>query len=489
MALDSQRFKAAAKSVNKQLPILPYLGLGLWMAWNITAFSGVAWLEDIENTWRAADLFAVHLGTSVVTLVLIGIFHDKIEPLLARAATPLSGGLIASLGAVVIILARPSMVGNQTLFFVGCILTGFGTTVLFARAVALFGALKPRSSFIYLCAAGLFGPVVFSLTRMAPGAFATVMFALLPLLSAGLLVFGPYSTAELAVLSGKSRLTSQFWLFLVALFIFSLAAQVMRNGLYPLPPAQSIISTEHSAVVVFFIYALLALFAATSDSPYGFAKLYRPATLAIIALLIVVPLIDIPVVIRVALSSAANDTFNVLAWGMLAYIVFQAQGNALPVFCLGNAALAGGSFVGSLITGALVESGISTNNFLVICLALALVAIVVSLFIFPENKMAELLLPIDESEPAQEESGDRFAPWKAACLELAERGGLTDREAEIMALLARGKSTQQIADELVISAYTVRAHTRNIYTKLDVHSRNELADLVGRNVKQPARTE
>ena len=405
---------------------------------------------------------------------------------MAKTATPLVGGLVASLGAVTIFLARPSMMANVALFLVGGCLTGFGTIVLYARASALLGALKPRTSFIYLCSAGVCGPIFFSFTRLAPSVFAPVMFAVLPLLSALLLVLRPYNAAEIGVLSGKSRLTSQFWLFLVALFIFSLAAQVMRNGIYPLPPAQSIVSTEHSAIIGFFIYTMLMLFAASSDSPYGFAKLYRPATLAIIALLIVVPLIDIPILNRVALSSAANDTFTVLAWGMLAYIVFQAQGNALPVFCLGNASLAAGSFIGSLVTGALAESGISSGNFMVICLVLALAAILVSLFIFPEHKMAELLLPFDESETEGEVNADRFAPWKTACLELATSNALTDREAEIMALLARGKSTQQIADELVISAYTVRAHTRNIYTKLNVHSRNELAELVNKRVKQPA---
>jgi DNA-binding NarL/FixJ family response regulator len=48
---------------------------------------------------------------------------------------------------------------------------------------------------------------------------------------------------------------------------------------------------------------------------------------------------------------------------------------------------------------------------------------------------------------------------------------LSPREAEVLELLARGLSNQQIADALVLSKHTVRRHVSNILTKLDVPSR------------------
>jgi DNA-binding NarL/FixJ family response regulator len=50
---------------------------------------------------------------------------------------------------------------------------------------------------------------------------------------------------------------------------------------------------------------------------------------------------------------------------------------------------------------------------------------------------------------------------------------LTERELEVLQLVAKGWSNQRIAEELSISEGTVKNHVMNIYTKLGVHSRAE----------------
>ena len=50
--------------------------------------------------------------------------------------------------------------------------------------------------------------------------------------------------------------------------------------------------------------------------------------------------------------------------------------------------------------------------------------------------------------------------------------GLTGREVEVLRLLAMGLTNAQIAERLVISLLTVKAHVRSIYSKLDVTSRS-----------------
>ena len=51
---------------------------------------------------------------------------------------------------------------------------------------------------------------------------------------------------------------------------------------------------------------------------------------------------------------------------------------------------------------------------------------------------------------------------------------LTDREREILKLLAEGHTTQEIADMLTISSKTVDGHKTNLMAKLDIHNRIDL---------------
>ena len=56
-----------------------------------------------------------------------------------------------------------------------------------------------------------------------------------------------------------------------------------------------------------------------------------------------------------------------------------------------------------------------------------------------------------------------------------EGNELTAREAEVLELLQDGRTNAEIATELTIGIETVRTHARNIYRKLGVPSRRELA--------------
>ena len=52
---------------------------------------------------------------------------------------------------------------------------------------------------------------------------------------------------------------------------------------------------------------------------------------------------------------------------------------------------------------------------------------------------------------------------------------LTERETEVLTLIARGKANKQIARELFVSMSTVKTHVNNLYRKLDVSSRTQAA--------------
>ena len=65
-----------------------------------------------------------------------------------------------------------------------------------------------------------------------------------------------------------------------------------------------------------------------------------------------------------------------------------------------------------------------------------------------------------------------------ACDAVAGEFGLSAREREVLALLARGRTQPYIREALLLSKNTVSSHVQHIYAKLGVHSKQELIDLV-----------
>lgn len=62
--------------------------------------------------------------------------------------------------------------------------------------------------------------------------------------------------------------------------------------------------------------------------------------------------------------------------------------------------------------------------------------------------------------------------------ELSNQAGLTKRESEVFRLLAEGRSLPYVQEKLFISEGTARTHIKHIYTKLDVHSKQEMLDKI-----------
>lgn len=77
----------------------------------------------------------------------------------------------------------------------------------------------------------------------------------------------------------------------------------------------------------------------------------------------------------------------------------------------------------------------------------------------------------------------------AVSQELAKAHALTERERAALELLSRGYTVKRVADELYVSQNTVRAHAKAIYRKVGCHSKQELVDLVEKNMEQAARSQ
>lgn len=159
------------------------------------------------------------------------------------------------------------------------------------------------------------------------------------------------------------------------------------------------------------------------------------------------------------------------AFTLLLYVVF-ARTMSLPyaaVYTVGAGSRSIGSFIGSLIGLALTLFASSlTNTVLIvalICAAQLITAMGIMFSFVPPGKNA-VKAPKRKSSISQR------------CKALAEAYCLTEREVEVMILLAKGYSISGIQEELVIAKGTATTHAHHIYKKLGIHSRQELLDLV-----------
>ena len=92
------------------------------------------------------------------------------------------------------------------------------------------------------------------------------------------------------------------------------------------------------------------------------------------------------------------------------------------------------------------------------------------------------VMPAPRSFSGSEAHGEGDAPdaLQDAYRRIAFDRGLTPRELDVLVVLGRGNTLARVQSELVISEGTAITHRRNIYRKLDVHSKQELLDFVER---------
>ncbi|WP_080801766.1 helix-turn-helix transcriptional regulator [Arabiibacter massiliensis] len=172
---------------------------------------------------------------------------------------------------------------------------------------------------------------------------------------------------------------------------------------------------------------------------------------------------------------AGSECFDALMWFALASIGARNKANALAVFAWGKASSSAG-----LLLGATIGHGVNaTPDPFVVAVALAIV-----LFLFVGVNLTALKnfsfqATIDGvEEPPAVAAAPASAGLQEQSAALAKRCRLTPRETELLELLAHGRNGPFIQEKLVLSRNTVKTHVANIYAKLDVHSQQELIDLV-----------
>ena len=248
---------------------------------------------------------------------------------------------------------------------------------------------------------------------------------------------------------------------------FGLAAGFMEA--YNSNPGTAAMASFPASLLLFVLFcagALQALLASDVRVRGGLDGAYRLALLVMMAGFLFSPVLEGSGVPGGAIVLAGYlGLTSTLVSLFLAFSKIVAEDPARTV-AHGFLALFGGEAAGVMlanVSNAFALSG--TTPYVIVCFA-GLATLFAYLFLFTERDFKTL------SEIAR--TADYF---EEACAVIAKEAGLSKREAEILPLALRGRTSERIAGELFISKSTVDTHLRRIYAKADVHGRQELIDL------------
>jgi DNA-binding CsgD family transcriptional regulator len=218
----------------------------------------------------------------------------------------------------------------------------------------------------------------------------------------------------------------------------------------------------------------------------GGRRQLNPDTLfQISALLIIAGLLLVPLAQEIGLHSAISNIlasgilcFDLVFWYVLIAIAARNQNGAISVFAWGNSVTPFGIIVGAFI-GRTTNRLALTDPLIVSFITIGLLLIFIG-YTFVILKRFSFSATISNLEPdtavVMRNLTAQMLEKRSA--EIATEYSLTPRETEVLALLARGRSGRYIKDVLLVSHNTVKAHVKHIYQKLDIHTHQELIDII-----------
>ena len=227
------------------------------------------------------------------------------------------------------------------------------------------------------------------------------------------------------------------------------------------------------------------------------------------------PLSGTSIALSFSVVSAGYTLFEILVWVILSEVASRFQFTSVQVFGFGRAlVLLTGVIAGTLIANMLLSLGVGAQLFSAVA-AVAVISITflrtyvltsTDIAVFGQNLSEEtgevptgaigaasegavsgkgsqptsgVAAKRAHSQRAETSAGQapQKVPFQRKCAIIGEYYGLTRREVDVFRLIAAGRNSTRIQEELSISAGTVNTHSHHVFQKLDVHSQQEVIDL------------
>ncbi len=325
-------------------------------------------------------------------------------------------------------------------------------------------------------------------TNALPGDAAAITFALFPALSCACWLMCERAAQDSASIAAAAEAslarTASSSPALIALVAAVFVVSGVLAGLYASVPV-------HSNTLSAILAVLLAVFVAINRNNARFtAWVWAVALIPIImSALLVMGFSGEFFAAGLNVLTAGRRSLFVLLWLLLA-------GRAYTLATPGAAARCSLAYVALYALSRILidtlrlsglETALSGTTLHAITLAVALVALICSFAIMAlvvGRRASSDQAALDQAQAASAapSPADAAAAEKAlrqqACQQIAQDASLTERETVVLELVSLGYTVARMAQERGVTENTVRTHTKGLYRKLDVHSKQEVIELV-----------
>ena len=442
-----------------------FMGLAVYRAWIEVAFVG-----SFVPYPRPYPMRTAYDVTCVVTLLLCALCASRLSPLhasrLVRVACPTTMALASAAGFVC--LWRPELAG--VVAPPAAVMGGVGVALMILLWSELYGCLNPVRIALYYALSQLVGAAIIWTLRGFLTPWLAVYTCLLPVVSLVMLRHA-FLCVPAEHLPRATRARFSFpWKPVALVSVYAFAFGMQEANLYAYAGPHSNPGMALAALIVVIGILLLGRWV-------EFGTIYSvwlPGLMMVsLVVSIVAPLGSFATSQLAGLSYGAAEIFIMT---MIGSICYRYGVNAVWIFGIER---------GVRLTAMILGRTLGAVAFTWEVSAVVIVAAAVGTWLI----FSERGLSADWGIVLYEEGDDlyRTALMNArarACGALARAHGLTEREGEVLLLLANRKGAAEIGNELCIANGTAKAHIRHVYHKLGIHSRDELHALVDEAIEK-----
>lgn len=448
--------------------------------WLLGEPSGFETSTNILGTIMIEPLWVVSLAANVLAIGLLLVLSRRKPVLGNQKVLIMLAALLTSLGTAAISRWIMVLVPELQLpvYYVGAILTGLGSGVIYVLWAEIVAHLGVRVTINFCISALLFAVGGYLIIQVLPLMTAQAVVTIIPVLS--MLSFVRFRRESLQnmpelrrVQTSKPKMKSDTPKHMIAVALFFGVSFGLAKGLIA-PAEDSLIALRDILNIVGIILGTLTVYVTVVKRNLDYDRLTHQIALPLMAAgFLFIPLSEPWNVIGAGVHQFGYQYFYIVLWSLWAVIVAQTQAPAGWIVCWGLFAIQAGQLGGSLAGSLLLTFFHTQFQEAMIVAMLIFIFLLVAIFAVGNGTVSTawgFVKPMESEGPAHN--------LDLAIAVIARDKRLSPREREVFALLARGRNRAYIREELVIGDETVKSHIKNVYRKCELHSQQELIDMV-----------